>query len=55
MGKVGADAKEQFFLLGYDDIYSIQYFHQNLKPWWNRNGDQTIEKELAKAATDYKA
>ncbi|MEO8414256.1 MAG: DUF4965 domain-containing protein [Ginsengibacter sp.] len=55
LGKVGSDAKEQFFLLGYDDIYSMQYFHRNLKPWWNRNGDQTIEKELTKAATDYKS
>ncbi len=54
LGKVGATAKEQYFLLGYDDIYSIQYFHKNLKPWWNKNGDQTIEKQLAKAATEYK-
>jgi hypothetical protein len=54
LGKVGADKKEQYFLLGYDDIYSIRYFKQNLKPWWNRNGNQTIEKQLAKAATDYK-
>ena len=55
LGKVGEDTKEQFFLLGYDDIYSIQYFHQNLRPWWNRNGDQTIEKQLTKAAADYKS
>ena len=54
LGKVGAKVKEQYFLLAYDDIYSIQYFKQNLKPWWNRNGDQTIEKQLAKAASDYK-
>jgi len=54
LGKVGSEAKEQYFLLGYDDIYSIQYFHQNLKPWWNRNGDQTIEKQLSIAAKDYK-
>ncbi|MGN6618810.1 MAG: glutaminase domain-containing protein [Ilyomonas sp.] len=53
LGKVGADAKEQYFLLGYDDIYSIQYFHQNLRPWWNRNGDETIENQLAKASTNY--
>ena len=25
-------------LLGYDDLYSIQYFHRNLVPWWRRNG-----------------
>ena len=55
LGRVGEVTKEQYFLLGYDDIYSLQYFHQNLKPWWNRNGDQTIEKQLAKASTDYKS
>ena len=55
LGRVGAEAKEQYFLLGYDDSYSIQYFKQNLKPWWNRNGDQTIEKQLARAATGYKS
>ncbi|MDQ6902469.1 MAG: DUF4965 domain-containing protein [Bacteroidota bacterium] len=55
LGKVGTEAKEQYFLLGYDDIYSVQFFHQNLKPWWNKNGDQTIEKQLAKAAADYKS
>jgi hypothetical protein len=54
LGKVGAQSQEQFFLLGYDDIYSVQFFHKNLRPWWNRNGDQTIEKQLSKAATDYK-
>ncbi|WJK49308.1 glutaminase family protein [Danxiaibacter flavus] len=53
LGKVGNDAKEQFVLLGYDDIYSIQYFKQNLKPWWKNDASQTIEKELAQAATDY--
>ena len=55
LGKVGSTAKEQYFMLGYDDIYSIQYFHKNLRPWWNRNSDQTIEKQLAIAAKDYKS
>ncbi|MEO8821680.1 MAG: DUF5127 domain-containing protein, partial [Ginsengibacter sp.] len=54
LGKVGSDSKEQYFMLGYDDIYSVQYFHKNLRPWWNRNGDQTIEKQLSIAAKDYK-
>ncbi len=53
-GQVGADVKEQYFLLGYDDMYSLQYFHQNLRPWWNKNGNETIENQLSKAAADYK-
>ncbi len=53
LGKVGSTTKEQYFLLAYDDVYSIQFFKQNLRPWWNRNGDQTIEMQLQQAAADY--
>lgn len=52
-GKVGSDEKEKMVLLGYDDLYSIQYFHQNLKPWWKKDGT-TIESELQHALNDYK-
>jgi hypothetical protein len=45
--------QEQFIMLGYDDLYSIQYFNQNLPPVWKAEG-RTIEKELAKAAAEYK-
>jgi lipopolysaccharide export LptBFGC system permease protein LptF len=55
LGKVGSAPKEQYFLLGYDDIYSIQYFKENLKPWWRNNADQTIEKQLAQASQNYKS
>ncbi len=53
MGKVGSTVKEQFVMLGYDELYSVQYFKQNLKPWWKETAGSTIEKELAKAASDY--
>ena len=49
---VGPTAKEKFIELGYDDLYSVQYFNQNLKPWWKLGG-ATIESELAVAATQY--
>ncbi|MEO6639527.1 MAG: DUF4965 domain-containing protein, partial [Ginsengibacter sp.] len=55
LGKVGEGVKEQFFLIGYDDIYSVQYFHKNLRPWWNKKGDQAIEKQLLLANTNYKS
>jgi len=44
---------EQLVLLGYDDLYSIQYFQQNLKAWWALGGS-TIENELQSALRDYK-
>ena len=55
MGKVGNQVKEQYFMLAYDDIYSLQYFHTNLRPWWNRSGKETIEKQMAIAATSYRS
>lgn len=53
LGKVTAP-KEQLILVGYDDIYSVQFFSQNLKAWWKRSGS-TIEQELAKAAKEYRS
>lgn len=55
IGKVGATAIDQVFLLGYDDKYSVQYFGTNLRPWWNRDGRQTIDGQLGKAFTDHAA
>ena len=36
-------------MIGYDDIYSIQYFGENLRPYWNRNGDSSIEEQFEAA------
>jgi hypothetical protein len=52
--KTNTAPQEQFVMLGYDDIYSVQYFGQNLPPVWRSEG-RTIEKELAHAAADYKS
>jgi hypothetical protein len=51
-GAVGSAGAEKVIMIGYDDIDAIQYFGQNLKAWWKKNGN-TIEQELAQAATDY--
>ncbi len=40
-------------MVGYDDIYSIQYFNQNLRPYWNRQGNTNIEQAFAKANTEF--
>lgn len=53
LGKVGTKPVEQLFLVGYDDIYAIQYFHQDLRAWWRNKPGATIEKELAAASKGY--
>lgn len=53
LGKVSTVPKEQLILAGYDDLYAVQYFSQNLKAWWKENG-AVIEQQLATAATDYR-
>ena len=53
LGEVGSDPVCDYVLLGYDDIYSIQYFGENLRPYWNRKGDNSICRELKAAADEY--
>lgn len=55
MGTVDNSEKEQLILMGYDDLYSVQYFSTNLQPWWKQNTGGTIEKQLSEAANDYPA
>ena len=42
------------FMIGYDDLYSVQYFGENLRPYWNRTGDVTIESQFELADKEYK-
>jgi hypothetical protein len=52
-GAVGKSYVENFVEIGYDDLYPVQFFDVQLKPWWKADGTKTIEKELNKAASDY--
>lgn len=55
VGTVGREAVDGYVMIGYDDLYSVQYFGQNMRPYWNRNEDATIEGQFALAADDYAA
>jgi len=35
---VAASPLSGHFLVAYDDLYSIDYFHRQLRPYWRRNG-----------------
>lgn len=42
-------------MIGYDDIFSIQYFEENLRPYWNKDGNKTIKDAFQAANAEYKA
>ncbi|NCD72321.1 glutaminase family protein [Mucilaginibacter agri] len=52
-GSVGTTAVEKYVEIGYDDINPVQYFHTNLKPWWQNAQTKTFDQVLAAAATGY--
>jgi Domain of unknown function (DUF4965)/Domain of unknown function (DUF1793)/Domain of unknown function (DUF5127)/Domain of unknown function (DUF4964) len=55
LGKVGSGEIEKWVMIGYDDLYAIQYFQQNLKGWWNLQTGTTIEKLLNRSYLEYTA
>ena len=52
LDQVGTKAKEKTILIAYDDLYSIQYFNQNLQAWWKKNYS-SMDELLNKAANEY--
>ena len=54
MGAVSSGPISRWLMLAYDDEYSIQYFKQNLRPYWRRNGDDAAAL-LKKAAAEYES
>ncbi|GAB4008716.1 DUF4965 domain-containing protein [Spirosoma migulaei] len=44
---------EKHLMLAYDDLYSVQYFKQNLRPWWRRDEKTNMPTLLQAAEKDY--
>jgi len=42
-----------YIMLGYDELYSIQYFGDNLKPWWRQSSSMSFENLLNTCANEY--
>ena len=53
LGSVGSEPVERHLTIGYDDVYSIEYFGRKLRAWWRRDETMTAEKMLAAAERDY--
>jgi hypothetical protein len=54
LGKVGAQPTSRHLILAYDDIYSIEYLHHRLRPYWRRKGCEAKDL-LANSARDYES
>src|ERR1700716_1368294 len=52
LGRVSNTVSSRHVLLAYDDIYSIEYLNQWMRPYWRRNG-MTMGELLEKAEQDY--
>ncbi|MCQ2153239.1 MAG: DUF4965 domain-containing protein [Bacteroidales bacterium] len=46
---------EGVFLIGYDDIFSVNYFGEKLRPYWNRTGEETIDRQFVLAGEQYES
>ncbi|MDF2959426.1 MAG: hypothetical protein K0S39_1161 [Paenibacillus sp.] len=52
-GQVGGSEQiSRYLVLAYDDVLSVEYFHQRLPGYWRRNG-QTFPQMLALAVKEY--
>jgi hypothetical protein len=55
LGKVGKNVTGGHIMLGYDDIFSIQYFGDNLPAYWGKNGSVDITQIFEAAEKNYSA
>ena len=53
-GKIKSVPTQKTILLAYDDLYSIQYFNQDLRAWWKKNFSST-EEMIQKSLTEFES
>ncbi len=52
LGKVDETPVSRYVIFAYDDLYSIEFMGQRLRPYWRRNGAEAADM-LKQAAKDY--
>ena len=52
LGRVEKETVSRWLMVAYDDLYSIQYFGRNLRPYWRRGGMSALDL-LAASAREY--
>lgn len=52
LGSVGSAPVSKHAILAYDDLYSIRYFNEDLKPYWKKDG-ATVKDLIQSAEKNY--
>ena len=53
MGEVDKSGKSGFLMLGYDDIYALEYFFERRQAYWKHNGAVTIFDAFERAQANH--
>jgi Domain of unknown function (DUF4965)/Domain of unknown function (DUF1793)/Domain of unknown function (DUF5127)/Domain of unknown function (DUF4964) len=51
--RTGDSSVEKLVLVGYDELYAVQFFQKDLKPWWREEPKASTSGMLDKAFADY--
>ncbi|MDR1436795.1 MAG: DUF4965 domain-containing protein [Candidatus Symbiothrix sp.] len=55
LGQVNKEGKTGYLMIGYDDIYSVEYFHKRLMAWWKHEGKIDIFRAFETAKANYES
>jgi len=53
LGKIGKEGNSGYLMLGYDDIYSIEYFYKRRMAYWKHDGAVDIFQAFERAKDQY--
>lgn len=54
LGKIEQKPVSGNIMIGYDDLYAIQYFGENRMAWWKKEGKVTMDDALKAASSEFK-
>ncbi|HKX31936.1 MAG TPA: DUF4965 domain-containing protein [Blastocatellia bacterium] len=55
LDRVGQANVSRYAMVAYDDVYSIEYFHRRLRPYWRRDNKTGAEELIKMGARDFTA
>ena len=53
LGNVAGNPVSGNIMIGYDDLYAIQYFGENRMAWWKKDGQVTMDDALVSASSGF--